>query len=311
MSFLDPTAISQLESFPLRARVIAEGALTGLHRAAQRGSSVEFAEYKEYSPGDEIRHIDWRVFAKIDRYVVKQFEQETELTAHLVLDASASMSYRGGGLSKLEYGAHLVGALAYLLIKQRDKAGLSVFGEDHLDRYVPPRARPAHLHDMLAVIETALRGGGSGDETVAVALERIGELGRRRRGMVLIATDFFDPELDRAVAAIKRLRARGHDVIVFHILDPDELELPFEGLTEFVALESDRRLLASPPSIRREYRKRLTGFLDRVSGACKDAGIEYHAVSTAIAIETILLRFLARRSGDRASAPLRGWEDIG
>ena len=297
MSFLDPDVIARLESLSLRAKVIAEGALTGLHRAHQRGASVEFAEYKEYSPGDEIRHIDWRVYAKADRYVVKQFEQETELSAHLVLDASGSMTYRGKHLTKLEYAAHLLGALAYLLIRQRDKAGLLVFGDRSLERHIPPRARPAHLHDLLTVIESAMAGGG-GDESVAAALERAGELAGRRRGMVVIATDFFDVERERALAALKHLRGRGHDVVLFHILDADELGLPFEGLTRFVALETPRELLASASAIRREYQRRLAGFLDGVAGACTDGGIDYVPVPTGRPMEQILSTFLARRSGD-------------
>src|SRR5690606_28263976 len=151
--FLDPVTVSRLETLPIKARVIVEGALSGLHRARLHGSSVEFAEHKEYSPGDEIRHIDWKVYGRADRYYVKQYEQESELTCYLVLDATGSMAYRGRGLAKLEYAAYLLGALAYLLIRQRDKVGLLVFGDQTLDRYVPPRARPAHLHDILTVLE--------------------------------------------------------------------------------------------------------------------------------------------------------------
>jgi uncharacterized protein (DUF58 family) len=311
VSFLRPDVIARLESLALRARVIAEGALNGLHRAHQRGSSVEFAEYKEYSEGDDLRHIDWRVYAKADRYVIKQFEQETELSAHLLLDASGSMTYGGSarrgprgraepdnneGLSKLEYAAHLLGALAYLLIRQRDKAGLLVFGDRRLERHIPPRARPAHLHDLLAVIEQAMAGGG-GDESVAAALERAGELAGRRRGMVVIATDFFDVEQERALAALKHLRARGHDVVLFHLLDPDELGLPFEGLTRFVSLESPRELLASAKAIRRDYLKRLAGFLEGVAEACTDGGIDYVPTPTGRPLEEVVSRFIARRSG--------------
>jgi uncharacterized protein (DUF58 family) len=312
VSFLDPEVISRLESLALRVRVIAEGALTGLHRAHQRGSSVEFAEYKEYSEGDDPRHIDWRVYAKADRYVIKQFEQETELSAHLVLDASGSMAYRSpeGTLSKVEYAAHLIGALAYILIRQRDKAGLLVFGDRKLERHVPPRARPAHLHDLLAVIEGAMDGGG-GDESVAAALERAGELAGRKRGMVVIATDFFDVEQERALAALKHLRARGHDVVLFHLLDPDELGLPFDGLTRFVSLESPRELLASANAIRREYLKRLAAFLDDVAEACTDAGVDYVPTPTGRPIEETLAKFLARRSGQAASRGVGAGTTIG
>ncbi|HYU16498.1 MAG TPA: DUF58 domain-containing protein, partial [Candidatus Acidoferrum sp.] len=160
---LDPLTVSRLETLPVRARVIVEGALSGLHRARLHGSSVEFAEHKEYTPGDEIRHIDWKVYGRADRFYIKQFEQESELSCYLALDSSGSMAYGdrddGAELSKLGYAAHLLAALAYLLIRQRDKVGLLVFGDEALDRYVPPRARPAHLHDLLAVLEEVIRAG--------------------------------------------------------------------------------------------------------------------------------------------------------
>ena len=310
MSFLDPQAIARLESFSVRAKVVAEGALSGLHRATQRGSSVEFAEYKEYSPGDEIRHIDWRVFGKADRYVVRQFEQESQLTAQLVLDASGSMEYGGQGerLSKLGYAAHLVGALAHLTIRQRDKAGLLVFGDRSVERYIPPRGRASHGRDLLLVAGDALKRGGQGDESAAEAIERTAEITARRRQMIVIASDFFDRELTRTLAALKWLRARGHDVVVFHVLDPDELGLPFEGLTKFVAFESPRELLASPRAIRREYADRLEAFLSRVRSECVASGVEYRPARTDVALETVLGGFLAARAGDKRGQNAAGTE---
>ncbi len=290
--------------------MIAEGALSGLHRAAARGSSVEFAEFKEYSPGDEIRHIDWRVYAKADRYVVRQFEQETELTAQLVLDASASMSYRGSTkLSKFAYGAHLIGALCHLLIRQRDRAGLLLFGDRTVDHFVPPRSRASHEHDLLTVMERALSKGPGGDESVAEALERIAEVTARKRQLIVIASDFFDQELSRTLDALKWLRARGHDMVVFHILDPDELNLPFEGLTKFVSFEAKRELLASPRSISREYTKRLHAFLDKIASECIAAGVEYYRAPTHYPLETLIGSFLASRSRDarRQAPPELSW----
>ena len=298
MTFLDPQAIARLESFSVRAKVVAEGALSGVHRAVARGSSVEFAEYKEYSQGDEIRHIDWRVFGKADRYVIKQFEQESQLTAQLILDASGSMTYGGEGLSKLEYGAHVIGALAHLVIRQRDKAGLLIFGDREVESYVPPRARASHGRDLLAVIAGTLEQGARGDESAAEAIERAAEITSRRRQMIVIASDFFDRELDRTLAALKWLRARGHDVIVFHILHPDELGLPFDGLSKFVAYESNRELLASPRAIRREYTARLRQFLTKTESECIAAGVEYRPVRTDAVLETVLGAFLAARSKD-------------
>lgn len=313
-SFLDPAAISKLESLPLRARVIVEGALSGLHRARLHGSSVEFAEHKEYSPGDEIRHIDWKVYGRADRYYIKQFEQESELTCYLLLDASGSMAYGAepgsGGMSKLDYAAHLLAALAYLLIRQRDKVGLLVFGDGGLDRYVPPRARPAHLHDLLAVIEDVCRQGGRGGEPVGAALDRLGELARHRRSLMVLASDLFD-EGNEGLGILRRLRARGHDVSVFQVLHPDELALPFEGLTVFESLEGERELLAEPGAVRREYKRRLAAFLKGVRDECTRGGVEHYLVPTARPLERALLEFLTGRTRRGAREPAGGDDAAG
>jgi uncharacterized protein (DUF58 family) len=306
LGLLDPMTVSRLETLPVRARVIVEGALSGLHRARLHGSSVEFAEHKEYSPGDEIRHIDWKVYGRADRFYVKQFEQESELSCYLALDASGSMDYGDTGrdrkerLSKLVYAAHLMAALAYLLIRQRDKVGLLVFGDDSLDRYVPPRARPAHLHDLLAVLEEVTRVGGRGSEPTHAALDRLGELSRQRRSLLVVASDLFEQPDGHALGVLRRLRARGHDVALFQILHPHELELPFENLTLFESLEDSRQLLVDPAAIRRQYKRRMAEFLDRVRSECVRGGVEHHLVSTSRPIEQALLEFLTQRAGRRA-----------
>jgi len=298
MGLLDPVTVTRLETLPVRARVIVEGALSGLHRARLHGSSVEFAEHKEYSPGDEIRHIDWKVYGRADRFYVKQFEQESELSCFLALDASGSMEYgpEKEALSKVGYAAHLLAALAYLMIRQRDKVGLLVFGDDALDRYVPPRARPAHLHDLLAVLEEVTRVGGRGSEPTYAALDRLGELTRKRRSLVIIASDMFEPE-GRALGVLRRLRARGHDVALFQILHPHELDLPFEGLTLFEGLEDRRELLVDPAAIRRQYKRRMAAFLDKVRAECVRGGVEHHLVATSRPLEQALLDFLVQRAG--------------
>src|SRR5688572_4928626 len=170
---IDPRQLARLGSLPIKARVIVEGALTGMHRARLHGSSVEFAEHKEYSPGDELRHVDWKAYAKVDRYYVKQFEQESQLTIYLVLDASASMAFAGGGIAKLEYAGLSLAALAYLAIQQQDKVGLLACGDRKIETLVPPRARSNHLHDLLAVMDQLMTKGGIGDESPAAALRRI------------------------------------------------------------------------------------------------------------------------------------------
>jgi uncharacterized protein (DUF58 family) len=312
---IDPAQLSRLGSLPIKARVIVEGALSGLHRASVHGSSVEFSEHKEYSPGDELRHIDWRAYAKVDRYYVKQYEQESQLTVYLVLDASASMRFAGGGLAKLEYAGLSLAALAYLVIQQQDKVGLLACGDraprpggpyrSTTDRtLVPPRARTTHLHDLLAVLDDLMKRGAIGDESPAAALRRISELARRRRSLIVLASDLFDTE-DETLLALAGLRAQKHDVSVLHVLDPHELSFPYEGLTEFRALETTHRMLVNPAAIRREYMERMEQHLARCRNTLTSAGVDYHLATTERPLEETLLELLVARSrlgpGRRAS----------
>ncbi len=301
---MDPMQLARLASLPIKARVIVEGALSGMHRASVHGSSVEFAEHKEYSPGDELRHIDWKAYAKVDRYYVKQFEQESQLVVYLVLDASASMSFAGGGLPKIEYGGYLLAALAYLVIQQQDKVGLVACGDRKLETVVPPRARTNHLHDLLAVLESLIERGGTGDESPAAALTRIAELTRRRRALIVVATDLFDAD-DKTLEALAQLRAQRHDVSVLHVLDPHERTFPYDGLTQFDALESTNKLLVNPAAIKKDYLERMDAFLAKCSTTLAAAGVDYHLAMTDAPLEASLLELLVARSrlgpGRRAS----------
>lgn len=292
---IDPAQLARLGSLPVKARVIVEGALSGLHRAAMHGASVEFAEHKEYSPGDELRHVDWKAYAKLDRYYVKQFEQESQLTVYLVLDASASMTFSGGGIPKIEYAGLALAALAYLVIQQQDKVGLISCGDRQLETLVPPRARTNHLHDLMAVLESIVARGGAGDESPARALTRIAELTRRRRALIVLASDLFDPD-DQTLPLLAQLRAQRHDVSVLHILDPYERQFPYDGLTQFEALESQSKLLVNPAAIRRDYLERMDAFLTRARGTMTAAGVDYHLVQTDQPLEQTLLGLLVARS---------------
>jgi uncharacterized protein (DUF58 family) len=295
---LDPAQLAKLGSLTIKARVIVDGALSGLHRASVHGSSVEFSEHKEYSPGDELRHVDWKAYAKVDRYYVKQFEQESQLTVYLVLDTSASMAFGGGasaGTSKLEYAGLLVAALAYLVDQQQDKVGLVACGDRVTETVVPPRSRGKHLHDLLGVLDHVLTGGARGDESPAYALGRIAELARKRRALIVLASDLFDPD-DETLRVLAQLRAQRHDVSVVHVLHPDERTFPYEGLTEFQALESAAKLLVNPAAIRREYLERMTAFLARCRDAMAAAGIDYHLTTTDRPLDDALLELLVARS---------------
>ena len=292
---IDPAQLARLGSLTIKARVIVEGALSGLHRASVHGSSVEFAEHKEYSPGDELRHVDWNAYGKLDRYYVKQFEQESQLTVYLVLDASASMAFAGGGIAKLEYAGLSLAALAYLVIQQQDKAGLVACGDRSIETLVPPRARTTHLHDLLGVLDALMQKGAKGDESPAACLARIAELARRKRALVVLASDLFD-EADETLKALAHLRAQRHDVTVLHTLDPHELEFPYDGLTQFESLETPNKLLVNPAAIKKEYLERMDSFLTKCRGTCAAAGVDYHLVKTDRALERTLLDIVATRS---------------
>jgi uncharacterized protein (DUF58 family) len=291
---LDPALLARLGSLPVKARVIVESALSGQHRARLHGSSVEFAEHKEYTPGDEIRHIDWKALGKLDRYYVKQYEQESQLTAYLVLDASGSMRFGDSGPRKVEYAGLALAALAYLISQQQDKVGLFVVGPRTGELHVPPRAKGTHLADLLGVLDQAIGDPDPGDASPAHAIDRVGELARRRRALVILASDLFDSD-DLTIAALRRLRAQHHDVVVLHVLAPEERTLPYEGLTLFQGLEGDHQLLANPTAIRTEYMAKMAAFLDRVRDELGSAGVDYHLAPTDRPLDETLTAVLAPR----------------
>lgn len=288
---LDPVAVARLGDLKLRARTIVEGALAGLHRSPHHGASVEFAEHKEYSPGDEIRHIDWKAYGKFDKYYVKRFEEETELKAWLLVDCSASMGYAGPtGVSKLTYGTWLAAGLAWLLLRQQDQAGLVAFDRD-VRAVVPPRGRAGHLQAVLDTLE-ALRPDGATD--LPRAVDYVSDLARRR-GLIVLVSDLLDTGVETTVRLLRGLRARRHDVVLFHVLDGDELRLPFEGPTRFEGVEDRAELLADPRAIREEYLAAVGRFIDGCRRGCAEGDIAYHLVDTARPPAEVLLGFLRER----------------
>ncbi|MBP8806936.1 MAG: DUF58 domain-containing protein [Kofleriaceae bacterium] len=295
---LDPALLARLGPMAIKARVIVDSVLAGQHRARRHGSSIEFAEHKEYSPGDELRHVDWKALAKLDRYYVKRFEQESQLTAYLVLDASGSMRFAGAGPAKVDYGASCLAALAYLIGREQDQVGLYAFGAR--PRHVPPRAKGHHLTDLFAVLDEVLADPDGGDASPAEALERVGELCRRRRSLIVLASDLFDPD-DETIGALTRLKARRHDVAVAHVLAPEERTLPYDGLTRFEDLEGDHRLLANPTAIRADYIARMDGFLAATRERLAAAGIDYHLTPTDRALDDAVVAIVGNRrsAGER------------
>jgi uncharacterized protein (DUF58 family) len=288
--YLDPVAVSKLQNMQLRARLVVEGMFTGFHKSPYKGHSTDFAEYRKYTRGDEIKNIDWKVFAKVDRYYVKEFEEETSLSAWLILDTSASMTYRSTGVSKLEYGSYIAAALMYLMMKQQDSAGLVTFAEGIRD-VIPPRRGSTHLNRMLQYLEEIQPGG---ETRISAILSQMGDR-LRKRGLLVVLSDLLDeprPILD----ALKVLRGMKNEVLVFHILDHEEIEFPFTQLMEFEDLETGTKLKVDCDSIRRTYRKKLEEFTDFFKTEGPSAGIDYLRVDTSRPFHEVLVRYLLKRN---------------
>ncbi len=288
---LDPLVIAKIANLTMRARFVVEGVLSGLHKSPHQGSSVEFVEHKEYSPGDELKNVDWKVYGRSDKFYVKEFEEETNLRCHIVLDASASMEYGAGGMNKFEYARTLAASLVYLMIRQMDAVGLILFGRDEAaPTYIPARARSTHLQVIIEALERAAPSGGA---RLSATLEAFAEK-VRRRGLLVVISDLFD-NADRVVHMLKLFRHRKHEVVLFHVLDPWEMEFPFTDLTRFKSMEDEREVLTEPRAVREAYLRELGAFLERYRFECTTQGIDYHLFSTAAPLDQVLPRYLARR----------------
>jgi uncharacterized protein (DUF58 family) len=295
----------RIKSLQVRAKVAVEGFIKGIHRSPYHGFSVEFSEYREYSPGDDPRYLDWRLFARSDRYYVKRFEDETNLRCYLVLDVSRSMAYRSGVHSKSEYARTAAATIAYFLSMQRDAVGLITF-EDRITEYLPPRHRPGHLRRLMAALEREPAGHSTNLEK---PLEEIAAT-VRKRGLVVLISDLLAPTGTLA-AKLGYLRSRGHDVIVLRVLDPAEVEFTFSLPAMFQDVESGRELYVDPAAAKEQYLKRFATHAASIEQACVDLGIEYKLVTTDRPLELVLLDLLkarmrrGRRPGHR-TAPGRG-----
>lgn len=293
---LDPELLAKLRGLTIQVQRVVEGVLAGLHRSARHGVSIEFAEHKQYSPGDDPRHLDWRVLGRLDRYAIKKFEDETNLQAMLALDCSGSMGYASGPFSKAAYSGLLAASLASLLLRQGDAAGLLLAGGSRA-ALLPPQGRPEHLAEIVSVLEAAQPEGPTRLREVASRfIEHT-----RRRGMLVLFSDLFDED-EGVLASLKMVAARGHQVVVFQVLDSDEIDFPFEDPTLFESMEDDRRLLAFPREVRRAYRAELDRFLAQSQRALAEAGLAYQLVRTDEPPHQPLLRYLAGRQGRRSGA---------
>ncbi len=288
----DPEVLSRIASLNIRATNLVEGLLSGQHRSRHKGSSVEFAEYKDYTPGDEIKRIDWKVVGKTDKYHVKQFEQSTNLKATILLDASGSMGYESPdprGMNKMDYARTLVAALSYLFLKQYDAVGLSLFNENIMN-HIPPRSKPAHFQHILHGLATLMPTGVTRLEDV------IGNLVERlpSRGILILVSDFLTKETD-VEQKLKLLVSRGLEVILFHILDPDEVSFPFEGDIVFESLEDDPPVGLDPEDIRKTYKREIQSQIEYYRSRCAGLGVDYVFLETSTPLEQGLSYYLLHR----------------
>jgi uncharacterized protein (DUF58 family) len=288
---LDPSVVSRLGTLDLKARMVVEGFISGLHRSPFHGFSVEFVEHRPYMPGDPLKSVDWKVLAKSDRFYVKQYEDETNLRAHLVLDHSASMGYvsKPGALSKLEYARSLAASLAYLMLGQQDAVGLLTFAEK-IERFVPARARRSHLDVLLRELDAIAPGGTT---ALPVALHHLAER-IRRRGLVILFSDLLAPA-DEVLSGLAHFRHRQHEVLVFHILDPAEWTFDFDQPATFVDSETGEEVALEPWEVRAGYKQRLDAWADRYRTECRRAQIDYVAVDTSTPYDQALYRYLEKR----------------
>ncbi len=293
----DPTSLAKYGRLTMIARNLVEGFLTGVHKSPYKGFSVEFAEHRQYYPGDEIRHIDWRVYGKTDRYYIKEYEEETNLKAHLLVDASGSMAFRsnvGPRLSKFQYAQYLAASLAYLMLHQRDAVGL-VTHDDRLRQKIEPRANSKHLLRLLHTLEQTQPGG----ETALAPLwhDLAGQL--RRRGLIIILSDCFD-QIGPLLRALMHFRHRRHEVLLFHIVPPEEVEFPFKRWTQFRNLEvrGDRQLV-DPQQLRKHYLENFQAFCRQLRTEAGGMQVDYHFMRTDEPPEKALGIYLTKRQSRR------------
>ena len=287
---LDPAVISKVKGLDLIAKLVVEGFLTGLHNSPYHGFSVEFAEHRQYMPGDPLKHVDWKLYGKSDRFFVKEYEEETNLRAHLLVDVSASMGYASEErVTKFQYASYLAASLAYMMVMQNDAVGMLTF-RDEVVKMIPPRASQGHLKLLLTELEATKPASATATGKSLTGLaERV-----KRRGLILLFSDLMD-DPKSVIKGLKHFRHRQHEVVVFHILDPYELNFPFKQESGFVDMETGRELLTQPWEIADVYRKRVAEWTEGYKRLCQENRIEYVQLSTETPYDLALLRYLEKR----------------
>ncbi len=288
--YLDPKVVSKLSNLELIARLVVEGFIVGLHKSPYHGFSVEFSEHRQYSPGDETRYIDWKVYGRTDRYFIKQFEEETNLRAYIILDASGSMAYSSGdNVRKFDYACYLAGALAYLMMMQRDAVGLVIYDEG-IRKFLPPRSVKSYLDVILSEIERTEPGNKTNTaKSLHLVAERI-----KRRGLVIVLSDLLD-EQSEVINAFKHFKHKKNELIVFQILDPAERNFDFNVDALFKDMETSEKVMTQSLYIQRDYRRAIDEFIKRYRIECLVNGIDYELMDTATPFDVALFRYLSKR----------------
>lgn len=294
MNYFDPKVLARVKSLCLRAKFVVDGVMVGIHASQAKGLSSEFEEHRGYAQGDDTRHIDWKAYARFDRYFIKEYRETTNLRAYLVMDSSSSMNYASDGVSKFDYGSTLAASLAYLMLKQQDAVGLITFS-DKIKKMIPPKAVHDHLFTIVKELEETTPGG----ETSAASVLQDLAASLKRRGIVILISDLLErPE--EVAKGLKQLRSRGSEVIVFHLLDREEVEFPFKGPSLFQDMEENLRVLADPQAIRSAYLETLRSLMDGYRQACVSHQIDYAFLNTSTDLDRALLRYLTWRQRFRA-----------
>jgi uncharacterized protein (DUF58 family) len=294
LNYFDPKVLAGVKSLSLRARVVVDGVMVGIHASQAKGLSSEFEEHRGYAQGDDMRHIDWKTYAKSDRYFIKEYRKTTNLRAYLVMDSSSSMTYASDGVSKFDYGSTLAASLAYLMLKRQDAVGLITFS-NKIETMIPPKAAHDHLFAILKALEDTRPQGETSSGSVLQDLAA----SLKRRGLIILISDLLDKP-EEVVKGLKQLRSRGSEVIVFHLLDREELQFPFKEPSLFQDMEEDLRILADPQAIRLAYLETLRSFMDEYRQACFSHHIDYALFDTSVGLDRALVRYLTWRQKSRA-----------
>lgn len=289
--FLDPSVVSKLKTLELRARMVVEGFMVGLHKSPYHGFSVEFSQHRPYMQGDSLKNVDWKVYAKSEKYFIKQFEEETNLISHIFLDVSNSMKFKyDSNVTKLDYATNLAAALSYIMINQQDSVGLITYS-DSIQSYLPPKSNRVYLSKLLSTLAIAKPAGKT---SINKCLDEVTEK-IKKRGLTIIISDFFD-DIEKTISALKRIHFKKNEVIVFQILDPVEKSFGFDRDAIFIDMESGEKLSSQPHHIQKAYQEAMKEFLGKIKAECLNLGIEYNLIDTRQSFDKALMSYFSKRA---------------